>query len=64
MTIGYMTFMLCIQKLSHFGYTLLSVSLRLSPLSPYVHVKIFGILKNKKIKNKTLHRNIYWIIEY
>ena len=44
--------MLYIQELSSFGYTPLSVSFRLSPLSPCMCVKILSILKNKLKKKK------------
>ena len=42
--------MLCIQELDSFGYTSLLVSLRPSPLSPCMYIKILNILKKKKKK--------------
>ena len=58
-----------IKELGSFGYILLLVSLKPSPLSPCVCIKIFSILKKKKKKKKgkrkdtmgnTTQRNTCW----
>ena len=45
---------LCIQELGPYKYIPLSVSLKLSLLSPCVHVKIVSILKKKKGERENL----------
>ena len=45
-----------IKELGSFGYILLLVSLKPSPLSPCVCIKIFSILKKKKKKEKKKKR--------
>ena len=46
MSVSYksLKFVLCIQELDHFRYTLLIISLKHFPLSPYMCVKILSIL--------------------
>ena len=48
-----------IKELGSFGYILLLVSLKPSPLSPCVWIKIFSILKKKKEKKKEKEK-ILW----
>ena len=49
-----------IKELGSFGYILLLVSLKPSPLSPCVCIKIFSILKKKKKKKKKEKEKILW----
>ena len=49
-----------IKELGSFGYILLLVSLKPSPLSPCVCIKIFSILKKKKKKKEKRKKKRYY----